>query len=231
MAELFQTEARELTGSANTRRLRRAGKVPAILYGQGKEVVHLSIPESQVNSAIRKNQPYIQLEGAVAESAQIQELQWDALGTTVLHVDLTRMDSDATVEVDLSIRLVGDAQDSINQVFRTTAAVVPAMDIPDSLIADISALASGDSLHLGDLELPAGVSLLSDPATVVLTCGGVAAPVKEQVADEVATEQPSDENDASAEEAVTEETPSEEATTEPESSEPESSEEESSEEE
>ena len=231
MAELFQTEARELTGSANTRRLRRAGKVPAILYGQGKEVVHLSIPESQVNSAIRKNQPYIQLEGAVAESAQIQELQWDALGTTVLHVDLTRMDSDATVEVDLSIRLVGDAQDSINQVFRTTAAVVPAMDIPDSLIADISALASGDSLHLGDLELPAGVSLLSDPATVVLTCGGVAAPVKEQVADEVATEQPSDENDASAEEAVTEETPSEEATTEPESSEPESSEPESSEEE
>ena len=230
MAELFQTEARELTGSANTRRLRRAGKVPAILYGQGKEVVHLSIPESQVNSAIRKNQPYIQLEGAVAESAQIQELQWDALGTTVLHVDLTRMDSDATVEVDLSIRLVGDAQDSINQVFRTTAAVVPAMDIPDSLIADISALASGDSLHLGDLELPAGVSLLSDPATVVLTCGGVAAPVKEQVADEVATEQPSDEN-APAEEAVTEETPSEEATTEPESSEPESSEEESSEEE
>ena len=231
MAELFQTEARELTGSANTRRLRRAGKVPAILYGQGKEVVHLSIPESQVNSAIRKNQPYIQLEGAVAESAQIQELQWDALGTTVLHVDLTRMDSDATVEVDLSIRLVGDAQDSINQVFRTTAAVVPAMDIPASLIADISELASGDSLHLGDLELPAGVSLLSDPATVVLTCGGVAAPVQEQVADEVATEQPSDENDASAEEAVTEETPSEEATTEPESSEPESSEEESSEEE
>lgn len=226
MAELFQTEARELTGSANTRRLRRAGKVPAILYGQGKEVVHLSIPESQVNSAIRKNQPYIQLEGVVAESAQIQELQWDALGTTVLHVDLTRMDSDATVEVDLSIRLVGDAQDSINQVFRTTAAVVPAMDIPDSLIADISALASGDSLHLGDLELPAGVSLLSDPATVVLTCGGVAAPVQEQVADEVATEQPSDENDAPAEEAVTEETPSEEATTEPESSEPESSEEE-----
>ena len=63
MAELFQAEARELTGSANTRRLRRAGMVPAILYGQGKDVVHLSIPESQVNSAVRNNQPYIQLEG------------------------------------------------------------------------------------------------------------------------------------------------------------------------
>ena len=210
MAELFQTEVRELTGSANTRRLRRVGKIPAILYGQGKEVVHLSIPESQVNSAVRKNQPYIQLEGAVAESAQIQELQWDALGSTVLHVDLTRMDSDATIEVELSIRLVGDAQDSINQVFRTTTAVVPAMDIPEALVADVSALASGDSLHLSDIELPAGVSLLSDPATLVLTCGGVAAPAQEEVAEEAATEQPSGE-ETPTEESVTEETPSEEA--------------------
>jgi large subunit ribosomal protein L25 len=219
MAELFQTEVRELTGSANTRRLRRAGKIPAILYGQGKEVVHLSIPESQVNSAVRKNQPYIQLEGAVAESAQIQELQWDALGSTVLHVDLTRMDSDATIEVELSIRLVGDAQDSIIQVFRTTTAVVPAMDIPEALVADVSALASGDSLHLSDIELPAGVSLLSDPATLVLTCGGVAAPAQEEMAEEAATEQPSGE-EAPTEESVTEETPSEEAAaTEEESSE------------
>ena len=210
MAELFQTEVRELTGSANTRRLRRAGKIPAILYGQGKEVVHLSIPETQVNSAVRKNQPYIQLEGAVAESAQIQELQWDALGSTVLHVDLTRMDSDATIEVELSIRLVGDAQDSIIQVFRTTTAVVPAMDIPEALVADVSALASGDSLHLSDIELPAGVSLLSDPATLVLTCGGVAAPAQEEVAEEAATEQPSGE-ETPTEESVTEETPSEEA--------------------
>lgn len=210
MAELFQTEVRELTGSANTRRLRRAGKIPAILYGQGKEVVHLSIPEAQVNSAVRKNQPYIQLEGAVAESAQIQELQWDALGSTVLHVDLTRMDSDATIEVELSIRLVGDAQDSIIQVFRTTTAVVPAMDIPEALVADVSALASGDSLHLSDIELPAGVSLLSDPATLVLTCGGVAAPAQEEVAEEAATEQPSGE-ETPTQESVTEETPSEEA--------------------
>ena len=219
MAELFQTEVRELTGSANTRRLRRVGKIPAILYGQGKEVVHLSIPEAQVNSAVRKNQPYIQLEGAVTESAQIQELQWDALGSTVLHVDLTRMDSDATIEVELSIRLVGDAQDSIIQVFRTTTAVVPAMDIPEALFADISALASGDSLHLSDIELPAGVSLLSDPATLVLTCGGVAAPAQEEVAEEAATEQPSGE-ETPTEESVTEETPSEEAAaTEEESSE------------
>ena len=209
MAELFQTEVRELTGSANTRRLRRAGKIPAILYGQGKEVVHLSIPEAQVNSAVRKNQPYIQLEGAVAESAQIQELQWDALGSTVLHVDLTRMDSDATIEVELSIRLVGDAQDSIIQVFRTTTAVVPAMDIPEALVADVSTLASGDSLHLSDIELPAGVSLLSDPATLVLTCGGVAAPAQEEVAEEAATEQPSGEETPTEEAAATEEESSE----------------------
>ena len=146
MAELFQAEARELTGSANTRRLRRAGMVPAILYGQGKDVVHLSIPESQVNSAVRNNQPYIQLEGASTESAQIQELQWDALGSTVLHVDLTRMDANAMIEVDLTISLTGDARASINQIIRTTTAVVPAMNIPNGLVANISSLNDGDSI-------------------------------------------------------------------------------------
>ena len=176
MAELFQAEARELTGSANTRRLRRAGMVPAILYGQGKDVVHLSIPESQVNSAVRNNQPYIQLEGASTESAQIQELQWDALGSTVLHVDLTRMDANAMIEVELTISLTGDAGASINQVIRTTTAVVPAMNIPNGLVADISSLNDGDSISLGDIELPEKVSLLSDPSTVVVTCGAVAAP-------------------------------------------------------
>ena len=175
MAELFQAEARELTGSANTRRLRRAGMVPAILYGQGKDVVHLSIPESQVNSAVRNNQPYIQLEGASTESAQIQELQWDALGSTVLHVDLTRMDANAMIEVDLTISLTGDAGASINQIIRTTTAVVPAMNIPNGLVADISSLNDGDSISLGDIELPEKVSLLSDPSTVVVTCGAVAA--------------------------------------------------------
>jgi len=176
MAELFQSEARELTGSANTRRLRRAGMVPAILYGQGKDVVHLSIPESQVNSAVRNNQPYIQLEGAITESAQIQELQWDALGSTVLHVDLTRMDANAMIEVELTVSLTGDAGGSINQVIRTTTAVVPAMNIPNGLVADVSSLNDGDSISLGDIELPEKVSLLSDPSTVVVTCGAVAAP-------------------------------------------------------
>ena len=206
MAELFQTEARELTGSANTRRLRRAGKVPAILYGQGKDVVHLSIPEAQVNSAIRNNQPYIQLEGEVTESAQIQELQWDALGTTVLHIDLTRMNADATIEVELAISLVGDAQDSINQVLRTTTAVVPAMNIPNALMADISSLANGDSITLGDLELPEGVSLLRDPSTVVLTCGTVEAPAapasEESTDDNTADDEQSSDDSATDEDAA-----------------------------
>ena len=194
MAELFQAEARELTGSANTRRLRRAGMVPAILYGQGKDVVHLSIPESQVNSAVRNNQPYIQLEGAITESAQIQELQWDALGSTVLHVDLTRMDANAMIEVELRISLTGDAGTTINQVIRTTTAVVPAMNIPNGLVADVSSLNDGDSICLGDIELPERVSLLSDPSTVVVTCGAVAAPAtpteEATVADDAGSNEP-----------------------------------------
>ena len=206
MAELFQTEARELTGSANTRRLRRAGKVPAILYGQEKEVVHLSIPQSQVNAAIRNNQPYIQLEGVVTESAQIQELQWDALGTTVLHVDLTRMDADTTIEVELTISLTGDAEDAIHQVVRTTAAIVPAMNIPESLVADVSSLTTDSTITLGDLELPEGVSLLSDPTTVVVTCGAAAPAPADAPADDAESDAAGSSEAPAAEETTETET-------------------------
>ena len=74
------------------------------------------------------------------------------------------------IEVDLTISLTGDARASINQIIRTTTAVVPAMNIPNGLVANISSLNDGDSISLGDIELPEKVSLLSDPSTVVVTC-------------------------------------------------------------
>ena len=85
------------------------------------------------------------------------------------------MDANAMIEVDLTISLTGDAGASINQIIRTTTAVVPAMNIPNGLVANISSLNDGDSISLGDIELPEKVSLLSDPSTVVVTCGAVAA--------------------------------------------------------
>ncbi|MBT3891177.1 MAG: 50S ribosomal protein L25, partial [Planctomycetaceae bacterium] len=107
MAELFQTELRDLTGSANTRRLRRSGNVPAILYGHGKENVSLSLVSKQVQAAIERREKLVQLEGAVTENALVKAVQWDALGTKVIHLDLTRVDENETVQVTVVIVVKG----------------------------------------------------------------------------------------------------------------------------
>ena len=175
MAELFQTELRDLTGSANTRRLRRSGNVPAILYGHGKENVSLSLLSKQVQATIEKREKLVQLEGAVTENALVKAVQWDALGTKVIHLDLTRVDENETVQVTVVIVVKGTAPGlaaggRVNRTIRRTQITCPVMEIPNKIELNLSTLELNGSLTLADLALPKGVQLVAAPETVVATC-------------------------------------------------------------
>ncbi|MBT4725740.1 MAG: 50S ribosomal protein L25 [Planctomycetaceae bacterium] len=175
MAELFQTELRDLTGSANTRRLRRSGNVPAILYGHGKENVSLSLVSKQVQAAIERREKLVQLEGAVTENALVKAVQWDALGTKVIHLDLTRVDENETVQVTVVIVVKGTAPGlaaggRVNRTIRRTQITCPVMEIPNKIELNLSTLELNGSLTLADLALPKGVQLVAAPETVVATC-------------------------------------------------------------
>ncbi|MBT4847031.1 MAG: 50S ribosomal protein L25 [Planctomycetaceae bacterium] len=175
MAELFQTELRDLTGSANTRRLRRSGNVPAILYGHGKENVSLSLVSKQVQGAIERREKLVQLEGAVTENALVKAVQWDALGTKVIHLDLTRVDENETVQVTVVIVVKGTAPGlaaggRVNRTIRRTQITCPVMEIPNKIELNLSTLELNGSLTLADLALPKGVQLVAAPETVVATC-------------------------------------------------------------
>ena len=175
MAELFQTELRDLTGSANTRRLRRSGNVPAILYGHGKENVSLSLESKQVQATIARREKLVQLEGAVTENALVKAVQWDALGSKVIHLDLTRVDEDETVEVTVVIVVKGTAPGlaaggRVNRTIRRTLITCPVMKIPNEIELNLSTLELNGSLTLADVELPEGTQLVAAPETVVATC-------------------------------------------------------------
>ena len=175
MAELFQTELRDLTGSANTRRLRRSGNVPAILYGHGKENVSLSLESKQVQATIARREKLVQLEGAVTETALVKAVQWDALGSNVIHLDLTRVDEDETVEVTVVIVVKGTAPGlaaggRVNRTIRRTLITCPVMKIPSEIELNLSTLELNGSLTLADVELPEGTQLVAAPETVVATC-------------------------------------------------------------
>ena len=175
MAELFQTELRDLSGSANTRRLRRSGNVPAILYGHGKENVSLSLVSKQVQGAIERREKLVELEGAVTENALVKAVQWDALGTKVIHLDLTRVDENETVQVTVVIVVKGTAPGlaaggRVNRTIRRTQITCPVMEIPNKIELNLSTLELNGSLTLADLALPKGVQLVAAPETVVATC-------------------------------------------------------------
>lgn len=175
MAGLFQSELRDLTGSANTRRLRRSGHVPVILYGHGKENVSLSLVSKQVQAAIEKREKLIKLEGAVTENALVKAVQWDALGTEVIHLDLTRVDENESVEVTVVIVVKGTAPGlaaggRVNRTIRRTQITCPVMKIPSEIELNLSTLELNGSLTLADIELPEGTELVSTPETVVATC-------------------------------------------------------------
>ena len=197
MAEKLNVLTRETRGKHQSRRLRQAGNIPAVLYGHGLEPISLAIPADALALAMRHGSRLVDLTGAVSESAFIRELQWDTWGTHVVHVDFTRISMDELVHVELMIELRGEAPGVkeggvIEQLVHQVEVECPAGNIPDKLHVNINHLKLNDSILLASLELPAKAKVLGDPEAIVVHCivpvekpeeeeGAEAAPVEPEV--------------------------------------------------
>lgn len=172
MADVLKVEKRGQTGSAATRRLRRSGSIPAVLYGHGEETQHLAIPQAQVNAVARNHSKMVELAGDVKDTALVSEMQWDPLGIEVLHLDLIRVNLQEKVELTVAIQVHGDPVgvreggvfiENLHEVeVRCSAGA-----IPENVGLNVNELHLGSSLLASDLELPEGVELLTPLDTVV----------------------------------------------------------------
>lgn len=175
MADELQVEPRNSHGKRHSRRLRRAGMVPAVLYGHGLECVPLSVQVGKLETVLRHGSRLVNLVGAANESAFIRELQWDTFGTHVLHVDLTRISAHEKVEVQVTIELRGEAPGVreggvVSQLVHQVSIECPAGSIPDKLLVNINSLALEQAIKVADLKLPEGAVMLDDPEAVVVQC-------------------------------------------------------------
>ncbi|KAA1259044.1 General stress protein CTC [Rubripirellula obstinata] len=173
MAEVLEVERREKVGSAATTRLRREGKVPAVLYGHGESNEHLAVPKVQVSTLIRHHSKTVELKGAVAETALVNHIHWDPLGIEVLHLDLIRVNLKEEVEVTVAIHTRGESVGVRNggmllENMHEVDIRCPAGSIPDALDVDVSELDLGAHLTAGDLELPEGVILVTETDAVIV---------------------------------------------------------------
>lgn len=184
--EQLKVEEREGRGKRMARQLRGHGKVPAVLYGHKQSTVSLAIATEDIETAVRHRAHMVQLTGYVAESALLKEIQWDTFGTRILHVDLTRVDADEMVEVDLEVYLRGQAPGvnhggMVEQQTRSVTIRCPAMSIPESLVLQINDLEIGHTITANQLELPPRASLVTPGDSVIVTCV-VPAQMEEEVA-------------------------------------------------
>lgn len=175
MAELLNVELRETRGKRDARRNRRVGKLPAVLYGHGKEAVSLALSAEQFEAAVRHGARLVKLAGVLDEQAFIREIQWDTWGTHVLHVDFTRISEHEKVEVRVAVDVRGEAPGLkaggvVKQLIHELEIECEATAIPEKLHININQLQLGQAITIGQLELPPGIVVLAEPESVVVEC-------------------------------------------------------------
>jgi large subunit ribosomal protein L25 len=168
-------EVREGSGKGAARKLRAGGRVPAILYGQGKASLSLQIDPRALEKVLKAGGANALLDLTVqgrgdlgTPVALVKELQRDPIRGAILHADLYQVDLSKTVEVEVPIHLVGkpkglDFGGLLEHTLREVRIECLPRAIPERIDLDVSALEIGDVLHVRDLPLPTGVTLVSDP--------------------------------------------------------------------
>jgi large subunit ribosomal protein L25 len=169
----ISAEPRTEFGKGGARRTRRAGKVPAVLYGHGEKPRHIALPARELAAAIRHGgmtQVFnIEISDGTTALALPKAIQRDPIKDTFEHVDLLIVRRGEKVTVEVPVRLVGEAaRDTLVMTDHDTIAVLAdATRLPDHLDASIEGLNPGERVTAGQVVLPDGVELAADPAMVI----------------------------------------------------------------
>jgi|SRR5579871_3157796 len=182
-------------GSSAVRKLRAAGKIPAVVYGKGADPVMLSLDPTELLKSLdplkRTNTVIaMSIDGQATINVMLREWQRDTLRGHVTHADFIRVDLTKDVHATVPIVLTGKPEGvklggTLHQVVRALDISCTPDKIPVQLEVNVEELGMGDALHVRDLKLPAGVKPLLDGGQTICT---VTAPKAEKSAAEVAAE-------------------------------------------
>ncbi len=173
-AEVLTVEKREGRGSRAAVKVRKQGRIPAVVYGHKEETVSVSLSGDEFQTALRHKVQIVDLkiDGGV-QKAQIREIQWDHLGKEVLHVDLKRVSLDERIEISVPVELRGiapgvTAGGVLDQPIHSLRIECLAVAVPESIRVNVSGLQLGASIHVRELQLPPDVKALDDADAIVV---------------------------------------------------------------
>jgi large subunit ribosomal protein L25 len=176
MAESVQLAAqpRDSYGSQSARRLRRQGKLPAVVYGHKEATVSVTVPQEEFESALRHGARVFDLDlNGNVERTLIQDVQWDHLGKEVLHADFRRVSKDERVVVTVPIHVRGQAPGAkaggvLDQPLHTIQVECLVTEVPEHIRVNVGELQIDGVIHVRDLQLPPDVKAMADPDLVVV---------------------------------------------------------------
>ncbi len=176
MAEtiVLSTQPRQGSGSREAQRVRKAGRIPAVIYGHKEAPESVTVPHEELLSALRHHTRTLEVEShGKKQSVMFQDVQYDHLGKEVLHVDLLRVSATDKIHITVPIELRGVAAGAKGG----GVLIQPLHDVhveclvsarPDSIRVKIDDLQVGQAIHIRELQVPEGVKLLHDPEQVVV---------------------------------------------------------------
>jgi large subunit ribosomal protein L25 len=198
----LKAKVRTATGKGASRRARRDGWIPAVLYGHGSDPQHLELPGHDFAAVLRHTGTNavltLDIEGK-EQLALTKALDIHPIRRTITHADLLVVRRGEKVVVEVRIVVEGDAVPGtlVTQDTNTIEIEADAMSIPEQLAVSVEGIEPGTQFTAGQVTLPSGVNLISDPDMLVVNV--VTAPTEEELAEEGAgevTEEPAVEEEA-----------------------------------
>ncbi len=173
--QTIKAERREETGSSAARRLRRNGKIPAVVYGHKEDAVPIQLDAEDVNQIFAHRMMMVSLKtGRTTDQVLVKEVQLDPFGEEILHLDFERVAMDEVVEIECPVEFVGTPKGAAaggvteHPVTDLTVQCLPG-DIPENISVRVSELEIGDTIIVGDIEAPEGVEIITEPEAVLIT--------------------------------------------------------------
>jgi large subunit ribosomal protein L25 len=183
-------ESRENFGKGFARRLRAAGKIPAVIYGHGTTPVHVALPGHQVSLLIRRANAVLELQVDGKEQLTlVKDVQKDPVHQIIEHIDLLVVKKGEKIQVDVPIVVTGESFSGtiVNLDNATVLLEVEATHIPENVEVDVEGLEEGAHITAADLKLPKGASLVTEPETLIVAITVPAAPTADDEAADAAS--------------------------------------------
>lgn len=166
---VLSVEVRDRTGKGGAREARRRGLVPGVLYGGDRGPVAITMKNNELVKAINSGKFLSQMitidHKGETQTVLTRDVQFDPVRDFPLHVDLQRVDEDSVIAVDVPVHFLNDEKSPgikrggvLNVVRHTIEVYCPAGSIPEAIEIDIAHMNIGESLHISQVTLPAGVT-------------------------------------------------------------------------